>query len=864
MQIPLLLDRSRPATLAVQIVEQLRDAILQGRIAPGARMPSSRRLADQLDVSRNTVVRAYESLMIESYVEARPASGVFAAERPPDRKPRLAPVAVPSDASDRSPMPLPYAPIRAQDLVAKNRNRLVFDFFPGRPSAGLFPLKTWRRLVQASLSHGGAMGLAHYSDPAGLAVLRTAIASHVAAARGIVADVSRIVVTGGVQEGINIASRLFLGAGTAAVIENPCYQGARFAFEAWGAEVTAVPVDGEGIIPDALPRAPAALLYVTPSHQYPTGHILSLERRHALIAWARRTGCYILEDDYDSDFCYEGSPLPSIASLAPDCTLYLGTFSKSLGAGLRLGYIVVPEPLAAAARSAKALLNNGNAWLDQAALAELIRSGSYAAHLARIRVRYKESRDSLLLALRRQFGRAEISGAAGGLHLFWRLPPGVPDAPVLEEVARRARVGIYSMASGGAYDATDSDLARRGVILGYAALLPRQIEQGIARLSESIDEALELPSTHLTAAPTVPGGLALRFSQPPALRPALFRRASFRSDPAESRLPMPVVSNIYHYPIKGLSPQRLTQAILHAGQTFPHDRLFALARPRSPIDAHVAKWAKKGLFVMLMLDEALAQVRTHLDIDTLDFTIQQDNRQLLAVNLASERGRYDAELFFEHLVPTLNGAPRLVRAETGGHFMDKPDNVISLINLATVRSLEEQWGFEVDPLRFRANIYIDGAQPWEEFDWVGRDIAIGDAVFRVDRRNGRCGATNVNPRTGRRDLDIPGSLRTAFGHKDLGVYLVTRKTGEISVGAQVAPPRGVSAGRAMAPAPVPLAVPERRFMCRGCYYVYEEQRGLPQQGAPPGTAFGALADTWQCPDCGTEKSNFRPLILSTV
>jgi GntR family transcriptional regulator/MocR family aminotransferase len=267
---------------------------------------------------------------------------------------------------------------------------------------------------------------------------------------------------------------------------------------------------------------------------------------------------------------------------------------------------------------------------------------------------------------------------------------------------------------------------------------------------------------------------------------------------------------------------------------------------------------------MLMLDEALAEVRSHLDVATLDLTIEQGNRQLLAVNLASERGRSETEAFFGQLVPTLNGMPRLVRAETGGHFMDKPDNVISLINLATVRSLEEQWGFEIDPLRFRANVYIDGAQPWEEFDWIGRDIAIGDAVLRVDRRNGRCGATNVNPRTARRDLDIPGSLRTAFGHKDLGVYLITRKTGTISIGAPLVAPRGEGLSRTFAPPPRVAAPSQRRFICRGCYYVYEEAVGLPQQNVPPGTPFAALPDSWRCPDCGTDKSTFRPLVLNAA
>jgi len=194
--------------------------------------------------------------------------------------------------------------------------------------------------------------------------------------------------------------------------------------------------------------------------------------------------------------------------------------------------------------------------------------------------------------------------------------------------------------------------------------------------------------------------------------------------------------------------------------------------------------------------------------------------------------------------------------------MDKPDNVLSLINLATVRSLEQQWGFEIDPMRFRANFYIDGAEPWEEFDWIGRDIVLGDALFRVDRRNGRCGATNVNPASGRRDLDIPGSLRAAFGHKDLGVYLLARKAGEVAIGAPVKAPRSEGAIRLPRPAVHAALNGHRRFICRGCYFIYEEARGLPQAAIPAGTDFGQLPDSWQCPDCGTEKANFRPHVQS--
>ena len=433
MQIPVLLDRSHREPLTAQLIEQLRDAIRQARIRPGTRLPSSRRLSEQLSVSRNTVVRAYDTLIVEGYVESRPASGVFVAEQPPG--PVLKSEAngpEPTRVGALSHMPLPLLPLRVHNLVNAHRGRLAIDFFPGRPSAALFPLKSWRRLLQTSLSHGGNIGLSQYDDPAGLPALRAAIAGHLATTRGIAADPSRIVIVAGAQEGISIAARLFLNHGTPSAIEDPCYQGAAFAFEATGSEITSVAVDFDGLIPDELPRRPTALLYLTPSHQYPTGHILSIERRHAIVAWARRYGCYILEDDRDGDFRYEGSPLQAIAASAPDCTIYLGSFSRTLGAGLRLGYMVVPEQLAGVAVAAKALLNNGNPWLDQAALAEMMRGNSYAAHLQRSRVHYKETRDHLLAALRRNFGDVSVTGEAGGLHLVWYLPAEVPNAAVVE------------------------------------------------------------------------------------------------------------------------------------------------------------------------------------------------------------------------------------------------------------------------------------------------------------------------------------------------------------------------------------------------------------------------------------------------
>ena len=335
------------------------------------------------------------------------------------------------------------------------------------PNAGLFPLKTWRRLMQNCLSHGGAVGLSHYGDSAGLMTLRIAIASHLAMTRGIVAEASRIIIVGGVQEGITVAARLFGGPGARAVVENPSYHGAVFGLQAAGAEVIGIGVDDQGLITASLPDVSAALAYVTPSHQFPIGSTLSASRREQLIAWARRRGCYILEDDYDCDFRYEGSPLQSIAAMAPDCTIYLGTFSKSLGAGVRLGYMVVPGPVADAAQAAKTLINNGSSWIDQAVLGEMMRRGSYAAHLSRIRPHYRERRDCLLAALHRYFGLVEVSGEAGRLHIFWRLPPDFPDAATVELLARRVRVGVYTLAGAGAHDAAQYQLfpARPGARL---------------------------------------------------------------------------------------------------------------------------------------------------------------------------------------------------------------------------------------------------------------------------------------------------------------------------------------------------------------------------------------------------------------
>ena len=833
----------------------------KGAIRPGARLPSSRKLAAQLGISRNTVVRAFDLLLLENFAEARPASGLRA--RLP-AAPQVERVVEASVQGDGWPAP-PVMSLRAPRRGAEHGQRLSFDFFPERPDPTLFPVRAWRRHHAQALSNG-LREIAQYGDPAGSFELRSAICDHLGSTRAIVVDPNQVIMVNGAQEGISLCARLLLSPGCIALTETPTPQGVVYALEAAGTQVVGVNVDANGLCVDDLPEHAASLIHVTPSHHVPLGYDLALSRRRRLIEWASRVGCYIVESDSAGDLRYDGSWSPAIASMAPDITIHVGSFSRTLGAGLRLGYMVVPRHLVDNARAAKGILNNGTGWLEQAALAGLMKSGAYASHLARLRVAYRGSRDALFTALARHFGDTDIGGSFGGLHLLWRLPPGVPHVQTLEALARRARVGVYGLASAGIWEAVPSPLSRRGVVFGFGALSAQQIEDGIARLSNLIDDRLDLYPEFLgeliAREPEMPNVWTAQDLASPA--PRLRRELALHGN--RPRKPLSRgrrntsgawmhVSGIYRYPVKGLSPQAVRGIDLEAGQPFPFDRVFALARPNSPFDVEHPRWAKKALFLMLMLEGDLAKARTEVDPDTLRMTIVLEGRTIKTAPLDTPEGRDEVEKLLGKLARPGDALPKLVRSQPGGHFMDKPENVLSLINLATLRDLEARWDTTPDPLRFRANFYIDGLAPWEEFDWIGEEIRLGDATFLVDRRNGRCGATNVDPKTGVRDRDIPRALRTTFGHKDLGIYLITKTGGRVVVG---------DAGHAQdrvadldsAPGATSSVGQAARYICRGCYYIYDEAAGAPQNGAAPRTPFTALPADWRCPDCGTDKSKY--------
>jgi GntR family transcriptional regulator/MocR family aminotransferase len=486
--LPLRLQREGKISLQIQIFEQVRGMILEGRLRPGEPLPATRILSEQLGVSRNTISLTYERLMAEGYIESRKTRGTFVSLQIPEDVLYTATHGEARSVSRkvRRPSKVMQREFRAQMLVNPHRRKLTADFWVGRPDPNSFPRKAWATLVHRRLQSAGS-ALTEYRDVAGLIDLRRAIADRLRPARSIVASPDQILIVGGSQDGLNLVSRMILEPGSTAVVESPCYQGAAFLFESFGAKLVPVRIDHRGLDCSQLPNIRNAIAYVTPSHQYPLGVTLSLERRLELLAWAAQTGSYIVEDDYDSDFRFHGAPIAALKGLdRADRVIYLGTFSKCLGAGLRLGYVVVPNDLISRARQVKTLMNNGQPWLEQAALADFMTGGGFERHVRRIRNLYLARRNALVSSLRRHFNESEIIGDEAGMHLAWRLPSHLPSAKEVEEIGLAAGVGVYTLASGAAINFGPVPEGDRYLVLGFSSLSEREIEAGIAKLAEAL------------------------------------------------------------------------------------------------------------------------------------------------------------------------------------------------------------------------------------------------------------------------------------------------------------------------------------------------------------------------------------------
>jgi GntR family transcriptional regulator/MocR family aminotransferase len=471
----LVVDLSARGDRATAVYRALLDAVRGGRLEAGERLPPTRALAADLGVSRTTVATAYDRLVAEGFLTARVGAGTFVADaarpvRPRRRHTELAPRAG-----------WTHGPHPTSGLTAKP----PYDFRVGIPDARLFPFDTWRRLVTAEL-RVGAHDLGVYADPAGHPPLREAIARQLALSRGVTASPEEVLVTYGTQQALDLVTRVLVGPGDVVAMEEPGYPMARDVFASYGAKVVPVRVDDEGLVVDELP-ASARLVFTTPSHQFPAGPPLSLDRRRALLDFAGRHRCAVIEDDYDSEFRFTERPLETLHSMDDaGRVLYLGTFSKTLVPGLRFGYVVAPEPLQAALRAALQLSVGYVDVPEQAALARFLEDGLFARHLRKARAAYGERRALVLEAIEGPLsGDLELVPSQAGLHVTTRLrDQSVDDADVVLRAAEHdlAVEALSSYAVAG---------EPRGIVLGYGATDLASIRPGLALLAE----VLASPST---------------------------------------------------------------------------------------------------------------------------------------------------------------------------------------------------------------------------------------------------------------------------------------------------------------------------------------------------------------------------------
>ena len=494
MPLPIPISRSSEHTLQEQIYHFIRNQILGGLYRTDFRLPSTRDLATGLKVSRNTVMLAYEWLTSEGYIETRTGSGTFVCrvisdEVSVERAPAIECGTEQAHPASNARHPAVVMRYETPVLINRTSRRPQIDFWYGRPDPRQFPIKTWRRLIIENLARA-AGNFAEYGVQAGDLELRQAIAGHLATTRGLKADPDRILITAGAQDGLNVICRLLVKEGTKAIVENPGYAAAAALFRSYGAELAPAEVDADGVRPDAIERCgkDARLLYTTPSHQFPTGAILGLARRQMLLAWADAVGAYVVEDDYDSEVIYDRPPVAALAALDQNQrVIYLGSFSKTIGAGIRIGYLVLPEELVGPAVAVKSMSSYGQPWLDQAVLACFLREGGFRTHLRRIRTLYRARRDVLIASLGTYFGDGlKISGHDAGLHLVWTLRDDMPDADEVCDTARTVGVGWYTPARAGALELVAPTRPERRLVLGYAALTPNEIQTAVRRVAATL------------------------------------------------------------------------------------------------------------------------------------------------------------------------------------------------------------------------------------------------------------------------------------------------------------------------------------------------------------------------------------------
>jgi GntR family transcriptional regulator / MocR family aminotransferase len=494
------LERGSGQPIYRQLHRLLQQAILSRELPAGSKVPSSRLLANELGIARNTVTQVYEQLALEGYVTSTTGRGTFVADSAPDEIVGVPNVSYSGNVIS-APAPAtgaaPSQPLSARRALSTRGARLIAGagvskrqwgaFMPGVPDVSKFPARVWSRLHNKYWRRLRP-DLLTYAPGGGLALLRHALADYLRTSRSVRCTPEQIIITTGIHQSVDLAVRLLSDPGDVIWTEDPCYWGVRSVLHVSGLQSRPIAVDAEGINPSADDLAqPPKLMLVTPSHQYPLGMVMSLARRRMLLEYARQHQCWIIEDDYDSEFRYGSRPLASLQGLdTAGQVIYVGSFGKTLFPGLRIGYLVVPEALAESFATASAELYREGQLLQQAVLAEFIAEGHFTSHIRKMRTLYGQRRQAVLDAAAHRYGEAMPAvGGDAGLHVVMQLPEGADDRAVAAAALER---NIVVRALSGYY--AHPSQAPSGLLIGYACVPDEEIAPAFNTLADAIDTTL--------------------------------------------------------------------------------------------------------------------------------------------------------------------------------------------------------------------------------------------------------------------------------------------------------------------------------------------------------------------------------------
>jgi GntR family transcriptional regulator / MocR family aminotransferase len=471
-----------------QLYASLRNAILNGQVAPGTQLPSTRALALELGFARGTILNAYEQLFAEGYVESEMGGGTYVTRELPDELLKVSATQAPTLPQDRRSRSLSQRGIAMASTAYASPYDLspVRPFRPGLAALDAFPLNIWSQIT-ARHARQRSFDLLNYGDPAGYKPLRQAIAGYLGSVRAVKCSAEQVIIVTGSQQALDLAARVLLDPGDDVLIEDPCYPGARGALLGAGARLVPLPLDNEGmhIIAGMAQNATARLAYVTPSHQYPLGVTMSLARRLALLEWARRANAWVLEDDYDSEFRYHSRPLAAMQGLdTSGRVIYIGTFSKVLFPALRAGYMVVPPDLVEGFVAARTVIDLHPPTLGQVILTDFLNEGHFERHIRRMRELYAGRQAALVSAAARELtGLLDVHPNEAGMYLIGWLLNGQGD----QRASQRATTyGIEAPPLSAFRIEPVNAKNTQGLLLGFSAFSENEIRTGVQQLAEAL------------------------------------------------------------------------------------------------------------------------------------------------------------------------------------------------------------------------------------------------------------------------------------------------------------------------------------------------------------------------------------------